>query len=753
MDSRRCTSESCQVAAARMARFDVPVASVLFDPQVEWARTAYGGGRRVARAIEVDWDEFNRDDYLFSHCTIVSSVQVETDESKPGAGYYIDPVCSGLVNNNGNAWTDPVLLATFGTFRGAQNYLEHVQIPELSKGRILDAVVRPVRYKDDEGREASVSYVDILVATSKRHGGLVGKIASGEMNAMSMGCFMSGTRVLMADGTTKAIEDVMVGERVRTHSGASAEVESCRVRFTSDGETRRLGVSGVPDTFVTGEHPYWTLTGHDRCPGCGGDLPKKRAIASNGLSALDKKSWCSHSCMQSNFNSYSPAMQEVAVLVEQEVKFDWVKTEDLLVGDYVAVPLGRPKAERSCLDKARCQILGFYAAEGNIQRDANGLARATEFTFGLGESVVEDLISALRDCGVADEAVYRQDRKRDTGDSTRVVVHDAGLALWLLESCGEHCDGKVLAPWVMGLDDNSLLVILGAYIDGDGHCRKDSARFSTSSCSRRLSEQVWSMMTALGIPASFNGPYEKDGRRPYWMVVSRKGHASRLEGRCRKYRKQRAGRDRISSFHGHMLRRVTTNERLAGCYPVYNMHVVNDRGDHSYVANWNAVHNCLAHKIQCSKCGVILADEDPNCVCIESELMRPFVDENGVRRMTAELCGVCLYDQNTGKLARDENGNLVGDPKSLDFIEASWVGRPAFGGAVLNHFLSDVPMSAAKVLRMDAPDLELVANDIFRMRVADAAGMMVLRVARAEMIRRRRMEMAMRVARGFWRFD
>jgi hypothetical protein len=85
----------------------------------------------------------------------------------------------------------------------------------------------------------------------------------------------------------------------------------------------------------------------------------------------------------------------------------------------------------------------------------------------------------------------------------------------------------------------------------------------------------------------------------------------------------------------------------------------------------------------------------------------------------------------------------------LEFIEASWVGKPAFGGAVLNHFLSDVPLEAARVLRMDMPDIEVVANDIFKMRVADSAGMMVLRVARAEMIRRRRMEIAERVAEGW----
>jgi hypothetical protein len=340
--NRRCTSESCLVEASRTVSLDLPLATVLSGPR-EWSRVAYGNAR-VARDIEVDWGEFCQDRYLFSHCTIVSSLEVETDENKQGAGYYIKPECSKLVNNNGNGWSNPVLLATFNTFRGAENYLEHVQIPELSKGKILDVVVRPVKW-EDQGRTSNIYYADILVATNRKHNRLVRRITSGEVNAMSMGC--------------------------------------------------------------------------------------------------------------------------------------------------------------------------------------------------------------------------------------------------------------------------------------------------------------------------------------------------------------------------------------------------------------------LAHWVQCSRCGKVFGDNDPDCHHIKYGMLQPFVDQNGIQRMTAELCGRLLVDQNTGKLARDENGNLVGDPKSCRFIEASWVERPAFGGAVLNHFLSDVPKAAAQVLRMDTPNLEAVMDDIFKMRVADSRGMMVLRVARAEWIRRKRAAMMQRVANGF----
>jgi hypothetical protein len=166
-------------AGARSVNLDLPI--VLMNPRAEW-NSLSRGKVRIARDIEVDWGEFSQDQYLFSHCTIVASLATEEN------GYHIKPACADLVNNNGNGWTNPVLMATFRSFMGAENYLEHIQIPELSKGKILDAVLRPLTYADDKGREAGIYYCDILVATNRKHDGLVRKIESGQMGTMSMGC-------------------------------------------------------------------------------------------------------------------------------------------------------------------------------------------------------------------------------------------------------------------------------------------------------------------------------------------------------------------------------------------------------------------------------------------------------------------------------------------------------------------------------------------------------------------------------------
>mgnify|MGYP007061823197 CR=1 FL=1 len=152
---------------------------ILSNPQRQWKDfvvSSRGGLRTAYRDIQVNWNVYNSKDYLFTHDSIVASVATDPD------GYTIKPATEELVNANGNAWTNEVLLNCYKTFIGGENYYEHVQVPSLSKGKILDAVIREVTHNGEK-----IYVVDILVATNRIHQNLVRRIENGELNTMSMG--------------------------------------------------------------------------------------------------------------------------------------------------------------------------------------------------------------------------------------------------------------------------------------------------------------------------------------------------------------------------------------------------------------------------------------------------------------------------------------------------------------------------------------------------------------------------------------
>ena len=146
-----------------------------------------------SQAREILGGELDASKYLFTHCTIVASVDTEKvpdvslGKVKVGSAtvdrryddYYIKPESSQYVNNNGDSWSRQVLLAAYPTFVGAHNFQEHVQIEEQSKGRIIDAVARDI---------GDSVYIDILVATDRKHTTLVQAIEDGRLTTLSMGC-------------------------------------------------------------------------------------------------------------------------------------------------------------------------------------------------------------------------------------------------------------------------------------------------------------------------------------------------------------------------------------------------------------------------------------------------------------------------------------------------------------------------------------------------------------------------------------
>ena len=145
-------------------------------------RTKVAGEYKASSFI--DLKDFPLKDYLLTQATIMGSVALEPN------GYYIKKGYEPLVNLNGDCWPNDVTLATFHTYSGSYNFFNHVQVPEESKGWVLDCAVRPVVL-----RNGAISvYVDVLVATSRKHVTLCKQIEMGLINTVSLGAIVEESR-------------------------------------------------------------------------------------------------------------------------------------------------------------------------------------------------------------------------------------------------------------------------------------------------------------------------------------------------------------------------------------------------------------------------------------------------------------------------------------------------------------------------------------------------------------------------------
>lgn len=671
--------------------------------QAGWERVRRAGGPRVAsastdlvaQATGILNGRLDPDRYLLSHATIVCSVDTDptpnvrlgrVDEggqtvNRRWGNYLITPNCSKYVNNNGDAWTRPVLMKAYRTFVGAHNFLEHVQVEDLSKGRIIDAVPRDV---------GESLYIDILVATDRKHTDLIADIESGKLAAMSMGCFLPGTQVSLADGRRIAIEDVVPGEMVLTHKGRAREVLNKQIRHGRWG-IRRINAVGVPSEIVaTDNHPFFVLRAPDVCGcGCGEPLPASKSTRTRShrrdmtrrfLRGHDKRVFNPKAVY--SLDEHRARQTRLAEIGRPRLVE--VRADELRVGDMLCFPRPSYVGNDVGVGSAHARLLGYFLAEGSFLK-YKGDAVGVEFSFALTErdTYAAEVCDLFRQAfPESNPRVY----EREDRNITAVQVSGRDIASWFRTHGGEYCHGKRLSAEAMAWSSDLHLDIIGAWLNGDGTVAK-AGHTAGVTTSYDLACQMHMLMARCGVFARIEARVgsksvdvrdvvggvpvrdEVTGKLPWYTVTVGRLESAALIGRTDKVAPASDQGRMMHVSDDHVVFKVTSVGSDAYTGWVYDMEV---EEDHSYVVEGVAVHNCNVEHTTCTKCGNVAVDETEMCEHVRYQKLNKYFDNAGKQRIVAELCG---------HESEDPTGGVT-------FIEASWVANPAFTGAVMRNILS-----------------------------------------------------------------
>ena len=670
----------------------------------------------IERASEFLGTEFSPKKYLLTHATIIASVDtlsppgiktgsVTVDGFKVNrkfSNFRINSATDQYINNNMDAWDRPVLLKAYRTFIGGHNFVEHVQVEELSKGRIIDAVARDI---------GDSIYVDILIATDRKHKDLVRAIESGKMGTLSMGCFLPGTQVSLGDGRRIAIEDVQPGDMVLTHKGRAREVLNKQIRVGEWG-IKEIKAVGIPTTIsATDNHPFYVFRQPTHCAcGCNEVLPTYATGRKNATRGLDRRFLQGHDKRIFNpNNTYS--LEEARNRKTQmddikSTKSTWVRADELRVGDFLCFP--RASQDGHGVSNGRARLLGYFLAEGSFIK-YKGVPTATEFCFSLTEkhTYVAEVTQLLESEFPNGNKPWIQDRP----DRNTCTVHISGkeVAAWFKEHGGEYGNHKRLSPDVMNWSVENHKHLIGAWINGDGHQSNQYSDQTTngSTTSYDMACQMHMLMARCGwfarmgcslgarsveVREVVNGGFVRDeitGRLPSFGLHVGKIFAQDMVDYTTKVSIGSAFdsqgprvRDDVTMFP------ITSIESTTYEGAVHNMEVDEDN---SYVVEGVASHNCTVDGTICTKCGNWAADETEMCPHIKYAKGNTFFDETGKQNRIAELCG----------------HESLGPTGGVQFIEASWVETPAFTGAVLRNVLefdAETAKKAKKVLATPPPE-------------------------------------------------
>ena len=537
--------------------------------------------------------------------------------NRNGDGFNSEPV-------PGKIAADQVLTKHYQSYDNAHVFEHHVNHdPEKAIGRVKKAFWNPFMRR--------VEVLEDFEHAKAPH--LLEKIASGEYPSKSMGCSPAGAHIHTPFGR-KLIEDIAVGDVVLTHTGAAQEVTELHRRYY-EGALYTVYTSNGRST-MTSEHPYAVL-------------PQESV-----------EEWVK---AKGYFRRKPFAEIDTAHV-------HWVPASALEAGMYVLTPFDTQVEESLTIDQ--CRLLGYYAAEGNLQ---DGTSKSVVFSHHIADAL-RDEVPALG----ARLGVTRWTQRAHHNSALCMVTQLRSKDLFTLCNAhvGRRAAEKRLSLELMRQPLEQQLAFLGAVINGDGGC-DDKDDFYIATCNEELAHQYQHMGFRCGLYSRVQMIRHKPSTVVFKETVEYRVSFSRAGNNIiAPYTAKVSPRELQSGSTGALLgpgfviSKITDIVKLQFSGLVYNFEV---EGDNSYIVGNHAVHNCKIPYDVCTICGNKAPTRKEYCDHLKYDMNR--------------------IDPETGKQAAALN-------PSPRFFDSSWVLRPADR---TGHMLKKVAYDSPYEIRMPSYEL------------------------------------------------
>lgn len=514
-------------------------------------------------------------------------------EVRPGFLYVRSRAISSRTNDNYDTFPAEEIREAWRTFIGKPVFVNHHNDDHRrARGVIIDAAL----HEDTAPDGTPDTWVEVLMEVDAvRFPKLAEAIVNGDIERTSMGCFVAGTLITMADGTRKPIEQIEVGDRVVTHRG-NIEAVTYTMSAHHSGSVYDIRVYGQGSSLIaTPEHPVWVR----RVPPS--DSKARRAGLSRPTACRCGRQFDTPRALGAHLREVDRHGLSGDHGRDESIFEGWVEARDVKVGDWVLSPAMSESGHPG--NRSLARLLGYYLAEGSIGYDKAHYGeqpRWVQWDFHEDEvEYVAEVVACLSDLGYKASGPY----VKNTCASVR--CYSPELASQMLSLGGRLSWGKRLSPDVMGWSVDSALALVTAYWNGDGCYR--NGRVEAGTASVHLAEQIHVLAVRCGFaitpPVKQHSPSAMAvGSRPKYVlqtVLDRDTTSTRRQ---------------VLSDEQGVWRQVTDVLIRDFDGMVYNFDV---EGDDSYVAADVGVHNCDVRESECSVCGNVARTESQYCAHIK----------------------------------------------------------------------------------------------------------------------------------------
>ena len=365
-------------------------------------------------------------------------------------------------------------------------------------------------------------------------------------------CFPAGTKIRMADGSYKNIENIKLRDKVLTAEGNIGKVTTCFLR-----EEKKALLSfkchGHYGLEATAEHPILTQRGYVRMDelkigdyvACPKYIPETKTVIKT-----------------ENYASWNIKV----------VKKEICRASGSVLGRRKSIIQISPMPEEIILTEDFGRLVGLFLAEGST--DKNKLC----WTFNIKEknTLAKDVVDILKKELNASARIRELPEK----NTCKVILHGREWSNLFEKLCGNGSGNKSLHSDLLSGPIKFLKEIFRGWIDGDGHVSVVEKHINGVTVSHELALNMFDIANKLGLspvlrktdPKISHGV--KSRQRRYDVVISTGGGLNKPQQDDKK-----------------QWRKVTEVSEKSFSGEVFNFEV---EGDNSYVAEGIGVHNCVA---------------------------------------------------------------------------------------------------------------------------------------------------------------
>jgi intein/homing endonuclease len=383
--------------------------------------------------------------------------------------------------------------------------------------------------------------------------------------------------VLMSDGTTKSIRDVVVGDEVVTGVGTIRRVKEKFERRCVEDKAVTIKAWCLQNHLkTTHHHPYWVV-------------PKEDVIVKGG-------------------NSY-----------KQDIEFNpkWVHAEHVRHGDYVLLAPVEPD-NNSEMTKEQARFLGYYAAEGSLiwgsrcvgMEEGKGWTKGQmkiKVPVGVSFTINKSEENTLGD-GILRMAknVFGVDGRivHERGNSVEIVVNGREIGEFCFYHVGVYSEQKKLSSELVMSSNECRKEFLVGYMEGDG-CQyeddKNRGKIVIGTSSPMLASQVQMMAVSAGVMCRIakykrkpnSGFNSSDPKTDQWHITIPSWSANALVNTSDKWSVVETSEDKhcaffVGGYAAFKVREVLFTEEDD---TVYNIEVDADGDEKSFICNGMITHN------------------------------------------------------------------------------------------------------------------------------------------------------------------